>query len=150
MLSDGEVHCLQKRYTLSTGQIPLANFNLRWASLTVATDGWDVAQLVERQTHMLPTQVRFPGVARDFCPRVNFQCRLSYRVHTLLCAITCIYSCAHIKDPVVHVRVWWIKETLEDPACLEGCVVRLYGSWLSLGKATPISHGRNPVGMTEL
>ena len=26
----------------------------------------------------LPTQVRFPFAARDFSPRVNFQCRLSY------------------------------------------------------------------------
>ena len=26
------------------------------------------------------TRVRVPGAARDFCPRVNVQCRLSYRV----------------------------------------------------------------------
>ena len=30
------------------------------------TAGGDVAQLVERRTGTLPTQVRFPGVARDF------------------------------------------------------------------------------------
>ena len=136
MLSDGEVHCLQKRYTLSTGQIPLANFNLRWASLTVATDGWDVAQLVERQTHMLPTQVRFPGVARDFSSRVNFQCRLSYGVHTLLCAILRVYIFAYVKDTVVHVRVWSITETLKHPACTVGWVAQLCHSWLSLEKAT--------------
>ena len=23
----------------------------------------------------------------------------------------------HIKDPVVHGRVWWITETRKDPAC---------------------------------
>ena len=38
----------------------------------------DVAQLVEHRTVTPLTQVRFPGAARDFSPRVNFQCRLSY------------------------------------------------------------------------
>ena len=66
---------------------------------------------------MRPTQVPFPGAARDFSPRVNFQCRLSYGVHTPPCAIACIYIYEPIKDPVVHVRVWWIKETLTHPAC---------------------------------
>ena len=42
----------------------------------------DVAQLVERWTGTLLTQVQFPDAAVDFSPRVNFQCRLSYGVHT--------------------------------------------------------------------
>ena len=25
-------------------------------------------------------------------------------------------SCTHVKDPVVHVRVWWIMQTRKDPA----------------------------------
>ena len=33
----------------------------------------DVAQLVEHWTGTPLTQVRFPGAARDFSPRVNFQ-----------------------------------------------------------------------------
>ena len=45
------------------------------------TGGRHVAQLVE-YTSMLLRQVRFPSAARDFSPRVNFQCRLSYSVHT--------------------------------------------------------------------
>ena len=49
--------------------------------------------------------VRFPGMARDFSSRVNFQCRLSYGVRTLPSAIACINISAHVKDPVVHVRV---------------------------------------------
>ena len=93
-------------------------------------------------------QVRFLGAARDFSPRVNFQCRLSYGVCTPLCAIACIYICAHIKDPVVHVRGWWIMESLKCPACTVGWVAQLCRSWLSLGKATRISHGRNPIGTT--
>ena len=43
--------------------------------------------------------------------RVNFQCRISYGVFTLPCAIACIHICAHVKDPVVHVRVRWLMET---------------------------------------
>ena len=49
-------------------------------------------------------QVRFPSGARDFPPRVNFQCRLSFSVHTSLCANTCINIYVHIKDPVVLVE----------------------------------------------
>ena len=43
---------------------------------------------------------------------VNIQCRLSYGVRTPPCAIARIYICVHVKDPVVHVRVRWIMETL--------------------------------------
>ena len=53
---------------------------------------------------MLLMQVQFPDVARDFPPRVNFQCRLYYGVHTPLCAITCIFICALIKGSVLHVK----------------------------------------------
>ena len=114
----------------------------------------EVAQLVEHRTGTLPTQVRFPGAAKDFSPRVNFQCRLSYRVRTPPCAIAGISICAHVKDPVVHVRVrWticahvkdpavqvrvrWIMETLKHPACTVGWIARLCRRWLSPGKATP-------------
>ena len=55
--------------------------------------------------------VLISGAARDFLPRVNFQNRLSFDVHTPPCAIECINICAHDKDPVVHVRVWWIMAT---------------------------------------
>ena len=40
--------------------------------------GVDVAQLVELRTGTLSTQVRIPGAAREFSPRVICQCRLSY------------------------------------------------------------------------
>ena len=84
-----------------------------------------VAQLVQHRTGKLPTQGRFLGAARAFSPRVNFQCRLSYGVRTPPCAITCIYICAHVEDPVVHVRVRWITEALKHPACTVGWVARL-------------------------
>ena len=72
--------------------------------------GWgggrgDVAQFVERRTGTVLTQIRFPGAARNFSPRDNFQCRLSYGVRKPPCAIACINICAHVKYPVVYIRV---------------------------------------------
>ena len=67
--------------------------------------GGDVAQLVEHRTGTPPVQVQFTGAARDFSPRVNFRCRLSYGVHTSQCAVACIYICVQVKDPVIHIRV---------------------------------------------
>ena len=112
-------------------------------------EGGDVAQLVERRTGTPLTQVRFPGAVRDFSPRVNFRCRLSYGVRTTQCAIACSNVCAHGKDPVVHVRVRWIMETLKCLECTVGWVARLCRSWLSPGAATRISHGRNPFGVIQ-
>ena len=87
--------------------------------------GGDVARLEEHQTNTPLTQIWFPGAARDFPPRFNFLCRLSYSVHTSLCAIACIYISPYVKDHVLHVRVWWILETLKHPACTVCCVARL-------------------------
>ena len=53
----------------------------------VCVSEWGLAQLVERRTVTPRRQVRFPIAARDFFPRVNFQCRLSYGVLTPPCAI---------------------------------------------------------------
>ena len=78
-------------------------------------DGMSLSWL-ENQTVMLLTRVQFPNAARDFLPRVNSQCRLSFGVRTPQCAITCINICVHAKDPVVHVRVWWIMATQTYPA----------------------------------
>ena len=75
--------------------------------------GGDVAQLVEHRTGTPLTQVRFPGAARDFSHRINFQCRLSYSFRTPPCITACIKICAHVKDPLVHVRVRSIMETLK-------------------------------------
>ena len=65
--------------------------------------GGDVAQLVERRTGTPLRQVRFPGEARDFSLRVNFQCGLFYGVSAPPCVVACINICAHVKDPVVYV-----------------------------------------------
>ena len=103
--------------------------------------GGDIAQLVEHRIGTPLTQVRFPGAARDFLP-VNFQCRLSYGVRTPPCAISYVNIWVHVKDPVVHVRVRWITETLKRPACTVLWLAHLCRSWLSPVKATRISHGK--------
>ena len=82
-------------------------------------------------TSTLLTQVQFPSAARDFIPRVNFQCRLCYGARTPPCAITCVNICVHIKGPVARVRVRWIVGTLKHPACTIGWVAGLCHSWLS-------------------
>ena len=105
--------------------------------MRVGGRGGEVAQIVARQAGIPLGQVRFPGAAKEFSPEVNFQCRLSYGVRTPPCAIACINVCAHVKDPVVNVRVRWILETLKHAACNVGWVARLYRSWLSLGESNP-------------
>ena len=112
--------------------------------------GGDVAQMVEHQTSTLPMQVRFPSAARDLSPGVNFQCRLSYGVCTPPCAIACIYVCEPVKDPIVHVRVWWIIKNTKTPRYTVGWVARLCRGWLSPEKATRTSYGRNPIGTIQL
>ena len=70
--------------------------------------------------------------------------------YTPPCAIACISICAHFKDPVVHVRIRRIMEKLKHSACTIGWVARLCRSWLSPGKATRISLGRNPIRTIQL
>ena len=79
--------------------------------------GGDELSWLEHRTLMPLMQTPFPGVARDFLPRVNFQFRLSFNVCTPVRAITCINICAHNNDPVVHVRVWWFVTTQTYPVC---------------------------------
>ena len=109
--------------------------------------GEDVVQLAKRQTGTSLTQIQFPDAAKDFSCRVNFQCKLSHGVHTQSCAIACADICVHVEDSVVPVRVQWIMETPEHPACT---VVRLCYSWLSPGTATRISYRKNPNGIIQL
>ena len=84
-----------------------------------------------------------------FLPQSTFSAD-SLTVHTLPCALACIHICVHIKDPIVHVRVQWVMETLKHPACTVGWLAWLFRSWLSLGKATWISHGRYLTGTIHL
>ena len=115
--------------------------------------GWGCSSVGRASDRHAANANPFPIVARDFSPRVSFQCRLSYSVHTPLPAIACIYICAYVKDPIVHFRVWWIMKTLKHPACNVGWIARLCHSWLSPGDGNPnfpweISHWDNTVVKT--
>ena len=102
------------------------------------SQGWGCSSLVEHRTVTPLTQVRFPGAAGDFSPRVNFQCRLSYAVRTPPCAITCINICAHVRDPVVHVRVRGIIERIKTPS-----MYRRLGSAILSQLAFPVESNPN-------
>ena len=82
-----------------TSDSVLAVPSKRWCCCFKRLWGGDVVQLIERWTDTLLTHVRFPGAARDFSPRVNFQCRLSYGARTPPSAIASINISAHVKDP---------------------------------------------------
>ena len=86
-----------------------------------------------------------PRCGKGFFPpsQLSVQTLLHVSLHPP-CAIACINICSHVKDRVVHVRVRWIMETLKHLACSLGWVARFCWSWLSPGRATPISYGRNP------
>ena len=43
-----------------------------------------------------------------------------------------------------------VQQQLKRPVCTVGWVARLCRSWLFPGKATRISHGRNPIGTIQL
>ena len=85
-----------------------------------------------------------------FSPESTFSADSLTCVRTPLCAIASINVCAHVKDLVVQVRVQWIMETLKHPAYIVVWAVWLRRSWISLGKATWISYGRNPIGTIQL
>ena len=93
------------------------------------------------------TRVRVPGAARDFCPRVNVQCRLSYGVcaapmskctHQNLCACsnsqtlaaTPLSGCMtifHTPTEWVALLLWLLRLTL--------------GRWEVLGRKNRVSRG---------
>ena len=85
-----------------------------------------------------------PRCGKGFSPRVNFQCSLFYVCPYPLCAVACINICAHVKDPVVCIRLRRIMETQKHQACTIGWEAPLCRSWLSPGKTSRFSHARNP------
>ena len=95
--------------------------------------------MVELGTARRRRRLDSPMRQEIFLPETTFS--FGYGVRT---PPVCIYICAHVKDPVVHVRIRWIMETLKHPACTVGWVAQLCCSWLTLGKAARISHGCNP------
>ena len=110
---------------------------------------WDVAQLVEHGTWTPPTQVRFPGAARDFSPKVNFPCRLSYGVRTPPCTIARITSVPTLKIP------WSMSEfdgygNTKTPSMRRRLGSATLSQLAFAGESYPNFHGRNPNGTIQL
>ena len=54
--------------------------------------------------------------------------------------------CAHVKDPVVHVRVRWIMETLKYLSTTVGWVARLFAAGFPQGTQPEFPIGEIPLG----
>ena len=111
--------------------------------------GGDVVHLVRASDRHAADAGSIPRCGKEFFSQGQRSVQTLTCVRTPPCAIACINICAHVKDPVVHVRVRWIMETLKHPACTIGWITRLCRSWLSPRKATRISHGRKPTGTVQ-
>ena len=98
----------------------------------------DVAQLVRASDRHAADAGSIPRCGKGSYSQSQLSVQTLLRCpYTPACAIACIYICAHVKDPVVHVRVRWIMESLKHAACSVGWVAQLYRSWLSLWKNNP-------------
>ena len=108
--------------------------------------GGDIAHLVEHRTSTPLTQVRFPGTARDFSPRDNVQCRLSYGVQP-----TPVRNRMHLHLSARYRSNRPCQSSVDNgnPACTVGWVARLCRSCPSPRKATRIFHRRNPIGTIQ-
>ena len=113
--------------------------------------GGDVAQLVRASDHHATDAGSIPLSSKGFFsqsqPSVKTLSHVPVHPRVQSHALT---LCMLVRDPVGHVRVRWIMETLKYQACTVGWVARLCCSWLSPGKATWISNGRNPTGTVQL
>ena len=74
--------------------------------------GEDAAQLTERRTGSPLREIRFSRFGKGFFSQTLLRCPDK----SSPCATTYINICAHVNDPVVHVRVRWIMEPLKHPA----------------------------------
>ena len=87
--------------------------------------GGNVAQMVRAVDHHAPDASSIPQCCKGLFSRSQLSVKTLTCVCTPPCAVACINICAHVKDPVVHVRVRWIMETVKHPACTVGWVARL-------------------------
>ena len=126
------------------------SFALAGMPVLVTVGDWSLCRCVPCSTrdryHLLILPVlsfkfQFTRVARELSPTVTFQCRLSYSVHAPSCERMHENLCAHLRSHS-SCQTWMEygnSKTLSTP-----CRLIVSHSWLSLGKATWISHGRNP------
>ena len=100
--------------------------------ICVATSDERVAQLVERpakKPFAILTRVRVPCEARDFAPKVSFECKPIFCVRTDPVCNHMHIVCAHVNSPKLwHHTIVWTQEntahtgrTLQCSSC--GCCV---------------------------
>ena len=109
-----------------------------------ASKEWGCSSVGRASDRHATVEGSIPRCGKGFFSKPTFSANSLTCVRTPLWAIACIYICAYIKDPVVHVKVRWIMKALRHQARTVGWVERLCCSWLSPGKATRIPHGRSP------
>ena len=102
--------------------------------------------MVERRTGRLSHRFDSPEWREIFLPESTFSADSLRCVCTPLCAISGTGICAHFKEPVVHISVRWIMETLKHPVCTVSWVVRPCCRWLSLGEQPESTMGEIPKG----
>ena len=76
----------------------------------------DVAQLVRASDRHAADAGSIPRCGKEFFFQSQRSVKTLLCVSVTPCSIACINICARVKDPVVHVRVRWIMETLKYPA----------------------------------
>ena len=92
---------------------------LSWQKQHSSNHNWsgDVAKVVRASDRHAADAGSISRCEQEiFLPEPFFQSKLSYGVREPPCAIACINICVRVQDPVVHVRVRWIMETLKHPA----------------------------------
>ena len=112
----------------------------------------DGMQLIWQSIGPARRRRRFDSPARQgtFLPEATFsRDSLTVSVHPP-CAIARICICAHVQGSVVHVRVRWIMETLKTPSMRPSLGSTTLLRLAFPGKATRISHGKNPIGTIQL
>ena len=78
--------------------------------------GGDVAQSVRASDRHAADAGSIPRCGKGFFSLSQLSVQTLLRVFVTLCAIACINNCAHVKGPVVHVRVRWIFGNTKTPS----------------------------------
>ena len=84
---------------------------------TTGTQGWACSSVGSASDRHTAEVGSIPRYGKEFFSQGHFGADSHMCVCTSQCAIAYINVCVHVKDAVVHVRAWWIMETLKHLAC---------------------------------
>ena len=91
-----------------------------------------------------------PRCSNGFFSQSQLQCRLSVVFVYPCVQLYYINTCVHVKRSSSLCQSLMEYGTPTQPVCTVGWVVQLFCSWLFLGKATYIFHGRSSSGTISL